>query len=115
MTARSVFAVFGLLAALTFVPQATAGGICGKMSVDCSCKCANGAELNWEDEFKLPSECRGKLCSKGCAVDLDKALSQCSKLHNRDCNKACIGMKSQLREMCAVQDGGKWSKWWKCN
>ena len=71
------------------------------MSVDCTCKCANGAELNWEDAFKLPSECKGPLCTKGCAVDLKEALRRCSEMYNHDCNKGCIGLKSQLKQRCA--------------
>ena len=115
MPARLVLAVFGLVTTLAFVPQATAGGICGKMSVDCTCKCANGAELNWEDAFKLPSECKGPLCTKGCAVDLKEALRRCSEMYNHDCNKGCIGLKSQLKQRCAVQDGSQLSQWWRCD
>lgn len=115
MPARSVFAVFGLVAALAFAGQATAGGVCGKMSVDCTCECTNGMEINWEDAFKLPSSCKGTLCSDGCVVDLDEALRKCAELYNRDYNKACISRESQIRKRCAVQDGGKWSKWWKCD
>lgn len=90
--------------------SASASWICGDMSIDCYCKCENGMELNWEDEFKISSSCSGFLCSGGCRTDISKAADRCFQEHNKTCFNLCQQSNSKLDKLCAQQDGGEWVK-----
>lgn len=95
---------------LLFSTPASADLICGKMSIDCFCTCANGMQLNWEDEFKLQASCSGFLCANGCRTDISKAAETCYNNHVSNCRKICREQDSQLKELCAEQDGGYYNK-----
>ena len=110
---KSAILFSALVFILTFTNASFAIETCKDAAFSCICKCKNGQEETWKDQFRADTKCKGFLCMQGCtATNWTQVTDKCVNLIKKTgkCKKYCELRDSELKEICAKK-GGTTSHW----